>query len=91
MTNAPTLILKEDGFPVTALMTGAMGRVIAPQNAGTWVCLQIHTQAHEPPEVQSQMSQYLPPQTCQIALDPASAHQLGQYLIALAHDATAPE
>jgi len=91
MTEKPELILKDDGYPVTALLEGAVVRIIQPPETAAWICLQLQTQAHESQDVQNRMSQWLPPQTCQIAIHPDHAHKLGMYLMDYARRATAPE
>lgn len=90
MTDKPELVLKDDGFPVTAMLEGAMARIIAPQGQGAWICLQMHTLAHESEDVQRQMSEYLPPAIFQIAIPPDLAHALGMYLIDKAKQAVEP-
>ena len=90
MTKQPSLILKDDGFPVTALLEGAVARIIQPADQAAWICLQIHTQPHESAEVQTRQSEYLPPALCQIAIAPDHAHALGMYLIQKSKEAIAP-
>lgn len=87
MSKKPELILKEDGFPVTALMVGMMARIIAPANQAAWICLQCHTEAHESEAVQNQLSEVLPPSVFQLAISPDHAHALGMYLIEKAKQA----
>jgi hypothetical protein len=84
------MIVKDDGFPVTALLEGAIARIIEPHNSGSWICLQLHTHAHESAEVQDQLSEFLPPETFQLAMDPATAHRIGLYLIEKAQQAVEP-
>jgi hypothetical protein len=91
MTETPKLALKEDGFPVTALLEGAVARIIAPADRASWICLQLHTRPHESEAVQDRMSEYLPPALCQIAIAPDHAHALGLYLIDYAKRAVDPE
>ncbi len=81
MNSKHDLILKEDGFPVTALLEGAVARIIAPVDQATWICLQCHTRAHESRAVQDRLSEYLPPAKFQIAIAPDHAHALGMYLM----------
>ena len=81
MNKQPELILKEDGFPVTAAVEGIMVRIIDPQEKLAWICLQIETHAHESEAVQAQLSEYLPPKIFQLAMPPADAHQIGTMLI----------
>ena len=91
MTTEHNLILKDDGFPVSARLEGAMARIIAPANLGTWVCLQMHTVPQESQEVQDQLSEFLPPEKFQLAISPDHAHALGMYLIEKAKLAVAPD
>lgn len=81
------IIIKDDGFPVTALLNGAVARIIQPANQAAWLCVQFHSHPHESQEVQDQMSEFLPPEIFQLAMDPAMAHQLGMMLIEKAHEA----
>lgn len=90
MNKKPELILKEDGFPVTALFQGMKASIIHPQNSGAWICCQFHCHPHESAVVRDQLSEYLPPKKFQLALDPVSAHALGQYLIEKAKQAIEP-
>ena len=90
MNEKPELILKDDGFPVTALLEGVIARIVAPTNQAAWICLQVHTQAHETAAVRSQMSEYLPPDKFQIAIAPDHAHAIGMYLIETAKKALEP-
>lgn len=91
MSQKPELILKQDGFPVTALLEGAVARIVTPANQASWICLQCHTHAHESEAVQDQLSEYLPPSIFQIAMPPDHAHALGMYLIEKAREAIEPK
>ena len=91
MNDKPELILKDDGFPVTAAIEGIMVRISAPQNQLAWICLQIDTHAHESEEVLAQLSEYLPPKRFQLAIPPADAHQIGSMLIDYAKRAVEPD
>ena len=91
MPEEQKLVLKPDGFPVTAMLEGALARIIKPTDQGAWICLQIHSHAHESLAIQDQLSEVLPPAKFQLAMDPAMAHQLGLYLIEKAQQAVEPD
>lgn len=91
MTQEPDFILKDDGFPATALLRGAKAVTIHPQNQGAWICLGLATHPHESPAVCRQYAECLPAQWVQLCLDPMTAHQLGLYLIEKAKAAIAPD
>ena len=85
------LIIKDDGYPVTALLEGLRASIISPPKSGAWICIQLHCHAHEPQDVQSRYAEFLPPAISQIALDPSSAHAFGRYLIQKAQEAVEVE
>ena len=90
MQNNPELILKEGGYPVTALLEGVMIRIFDPPNGASWLCLQMHTAAHESSAVLDRMSEYLPPAKLQLAISPDHAHALGMHLMDYAKRAVEP-
>ncbi|NOX39740.1 MAG: hypothetical protein GXP05_04295 [Alphaproteobacteria bacterium] len=85
------IMLKDDGFPVTALLSGMKVVTVRPQNQGAWICLYAETLPHESAEVRHRYAECLPPERFQLALDPVGAHQLGLLLIQRAKEAIAPD